>query len=94
MHRPYANELAELELVLRVGVPEAHSDNSCVICEHNLDASLGCLVGLARFGLVMKVHNAAHESEVPRPRFKTAEISFFVVEHGLHMISIAAGLER
>jgi hypothetical protein len=93
MHRPYANELAELELVLRVGVPEAYGENSCVICEHDLDASLGCLAGLARFGLVVKVHNAAHESEIPRPRFETAEISFFVIERGLNMISSAFGLE-
>ena len=61
MHRPYADELTQLDLVLHISIPEADGEHSRIVCEHDSDTSLGCFVRLARFGLVVEIHYATHE---------------------------------
>lgn len=70
MHRPHAEQLPELELILGIIIPKADGEYSGVVCEQDFDASLSCFVRFAGFGLVVEVDDAAHECEVARTRFK------------------------
>jgi hypothetical protein len=83
MHRPQRDQLPQPDAVDSVGVPEPHGKHTRVVCDLNFVATLRSCMLLDRFGDAVKVHHAAHESEVTGPWLETAKIGFFVIERWL-----------
>lgn len=82
VHRPHRHQLAQLDVVPRLGVPEANRHGARVVGERELEIALGGGGTLGRLGHVVHVYDAAHESEVAGPCVERADGAFFVVEGG------------
>lgn len=91
MHRPQRDQLTKPNPVDCVRIPQAHGENTRVVGELDLEVALGGFVLFTGFGHVVKVHDAAHESEITGTRLKGTQIGFFIVESGLENVSNDAG---
>jgi hypothetical protein len=64
MHRIQHSHLSQTNIIVRIGIPETHSDSAGIVCEHDFEVS-GCGSGaLAWLRYVMEVDDAAGDLEI------------------------------